>query len=92
MHGTLLFIGALIGSAPAAEAASSAPRHYPPCSRTVTDSCIQLTDSPERVGEPVYAGVGGPFEPVDDAVEEHASAAPAETGLEPVNEQDPESD
>jgi len=36
----------------AAAPAPSAPRDYPPCSRTVTDSCIQRNDPGNRAARP----------------------------------------
>lgn len=56
---------------------------YAACSRRVVDRCIQLGDAPEE--EPSAAafenetGVGGPFEPIEDPVQDHADAAPVDS-------------
>ena len=65
----------------------SAGRGYPPCSRTVTDRCIQLYERGvrtranlalnERLGmNDRVAALGGPYEPSDDAAEDRAAAWP----------------
>ena len=50
---------------------------YPPCSARVTDRCIQLQDvstAEHASAFEIPQGAGGPFEPVDDPVEDHATA------------------
>lgn len=64
-----------------------AGRGYPPCSRTVTDRCIQLYERGirtranlalnERLGRTDrVSAMGGPYEPADDASEDGAAAWP----------------
>ena len=64
-----------------------AGRGYPPCSRTVTDRCIQLYERGirtranlalnERLGRnDRVSAMGGPYEPADDASEDGAAAWP----------------
>ena len=75
----------LVGAAPpahwsrgGADGDEWAGRGYPPCSRTVTDRCIQLYERGvrtranlalnERLGmNDRVAAMGGPYEPADDA-------------------------
>ncbi len=64
-----------------------AGRGYPPCSRTVTDRCIQLYERGirtranlalnERLGmDDRVAAMGGPYEPADDDGRGHGAAWP----------------
>ncbi len=64
-----------------------AGRGYPPCSRTITDRCIQLYERGvrtranlalnERLGmNDQVAAMGGPYEPADDVGEDSAAAWP----------------
>ncbi len=64
-----------------------AGRGYPPCSRTVTDRCIQLYERGirtranlalnERLGmDDRVTAMGGPYEPADNAGEDRGTAWP----------------
>jgi hypothetical protein len=88
MYGTIIFIGSMLVAAPQPVEAGAALRDYPPCSRAVTDSCTQLPGASVRRAEPVYQGTGGPYEPIDDAVEEHAAARPVDAPPEAANDAD----
>lgn len=49
---------ALLGAAPPPAAAPTAKTGYPPCSRTVTDNCIQLYERGVRTRENLAANAG----------------------------------
>jgi hypothetical protein len=83
----------LVGAAPpsqwshGANGDEGAGRGYPPCSRTVTDRCIQLYERGvrtranlalnERLGmNGRGSAMGGPYEPAGDAGDETAAAWP----------------
>lgn len=85
----MLFVAAATLAGPAAAQAPMpdtlsawTQESYPPCSRTVTDHCVQVQElaraqraALRRVqSAPVESGVGGPYEPV----EYHANAVPSD--------------